>query len=137
VIDPATKTVTTQRTKTANLAIIPLADENLTVNMITGQMKPFVQGWLPTAKSATDTGVRPCAYFSRNAKGPVHFLYVLAPYRLNQSPPVVSVSHTDGAGLLNAVIALAKGGKVSVSLATTEEWIVDGVAGRTLRLAAG
>ncbi|MDR3708977.1 MAG: alginate lyase family protein [Capsulimonadaceae bacterium] len=137
VVDAATNTVTTENKHLANLAIIPLSTADLSARIITGQTQPFVQGWLPTAKSATDTGARPCVYYTRKGTGPVHFLYAFSPYKLGDAPKVASVTPGAGDGPLSALVSLTGGAKIAVSLTASGEMVVDGVGGKPLHFAAG
>ena len=85
-----------------------------------------------------DAGARPCAYFTRQGTGPVHFLYVFSPCPAGGASPVVSVARNPAVTApLAAVLTLASGQKQHVLLAPTGELIVDGIAGKILRLAAG
>ena len=137
-VHPATKAVATQNPDGANLNILPLVTPDLNVRIITGQMQPFVQGWLPETKTMRDAGARPCAYFTRQGTGPVHFLYVFSPCPAGGASPVVSVARNPAVSApLAAVLTLANGQKQHVLLAPTGELIVDGIAGKILRLAAG
>ena len=87
--DPATKRVVSLNENAANLAIVPAADDGLSVEVIRGQEKPFVQGWMP----AGGYKVRPIptAVFKRTATGVTYFVYVFYPLPKNATLPVTVV----------------------------------------------
>jgi len=88
-VDSATKRVLSLNKDAANLAIIPAADAGLSVDIVKGQEKPFVQGWVP----ARGYEVRPIPtpIFKRAATGPVYFVYVFFPLPKGANLPVTSV----------------------------------------------
>lgn len=88
-VDSATKRVLSLNKADANLAIIPAADNGLSVDIVKGQEKPFVQGWMP----AGGYKVRPIptAVFKRTASGVCHFVYVFFPLPTGVKSPVASV----------------------------------------------
>ncbi|MDR3708972.1 MAG: heparinase II/III family protein [Capsulimonadaceae bacterium] len=136
-VDPATLSASTQNEQLANLSIIPLRAPDLTAQVITGQMQPVVQGWLPYGHGQTGAWPRPCVYYTRKGTGPVHFLYAFSPYKLGDAPKVASVTPGAGAGPLSALVSLTGGAKIAVSLTASGEMVVDGVGGKPLHLAAG
>ena len=75
--------------KESNLAIIPLADDRLSVQVISGQDKPIVQGWMP----AGGYNVRPIPTptYSREQSGPASFAYVFYPIAQGKECPISSV----------------------------------------------
>ena len=89
-IEQASLQVHTRR-KDANLTILPLAVAGLEARIVAGQTEPFVQGWLPKAHGRTGADPRPCVYYSVKAVGPVHLIYVFAPYSAGKPCPVASV----------------------------------------------
>jgi hypothetical protein len=82
------KSVVTQN-KESNLAIIPLADDGLSVRVTSGQEKPIVQGWMP----AGGYNVRPIptSTYSREQSGPASFAYVFYPIAQGKECPISSV----------------------------------------------
>jgi len=88
-VDPATKRVITQNDDAANLAIVPVADAELEVEVIKGQEEPFVQGWVP----AGGYRVRPIPtpVFKRKAAGVTYFVYVFYPLPKGARLPVTRV----------------------------------------------
>jgi len=102
VVDSKTKAVRTQNSAGANLTILPLGDEGLSVRIISGQEKPFVQGWLPRQHGLTGAEPRPVVYYARKAVGVTHFLYVFAPARANGQGVV---SEVKSASMKDAVLA--------------------------------
>lgn len=92
-VDAATKRVLSRNEDAANLAIIPARPENLEVEIIKGQEKPFVQGWVP----AGGYRVRPIPtpVFKRTGAGVTYFVYVFYPLPKGTSLPVASVDPID------------------------------------------
>jgi hypothetical protein len=137
VIDPLTLSCATHRTENANLAIVPLVTPDLAAKIITGQYQPFIQGWVPGTKSGADSGARPCVYYTRKGRGPIHFLYAFAPYKIGADPAVSSLNSAPSASALAAEINLADGRKLTVSVDTDGIMTVVGVAGKTLHFEPG
>jgi hypothetical protein len=88
-VDPATKRVLSLNEDAANLAIIPAADAGLSVDIVKGQEKPFVQGWVPAR--GYDVRPIPTPIFKRAATGPAYFVYVFFPLPKGANLPVTSV----------------------------------------------
>ncbi|MFZ2642297.1 MAG: heparinase II/III family protein [Verrucomicrobiia bacterium] len=73
VVDETTKTVRTDNTD-ANLAVVPLAGDGLSVQIVKGKEDEPVQGWAGHPWRAI-----PTAIYAKSGKGVVTFLFVLAP----------------------------------------------------------
>jgi hypothetical protein len=88
-VDEETRSVTTENHDTSNLAIIPPRGDNVSVEIISGQEDPIVQGWIP----AGGYKVRPIPtpIFTRTGKGATWFVYVFYPIPRGQSSPITSV----------------------------------------------
>ena len=86
--DDAAKRVVTQNSD-SNLAIIPLADDGLSLQVISGQGKPIVQGWMPAG--GYDVRPIPTPTFSREQSGPASFVYVFYPTAAGAECPIASV----------------------------------------------
>ncbi|MBI4529959.1 MAG: alginate lyase family protein [Candidatus Latescibacteria bacterium] len=84
-IDRETKIVATANTGAANLAIVPVADASLSVQVVKGQDDP-VQGWANDPWRPVPTAV-----YTRRGRGTIWFAYVLYPTRAGQEVPVASV----------------------------------------------
>ncbi len=82
------KSVVTEN-KESNLAIIPPADDGLSLKVISGQEKPIVQGWMP----AGGYNVRPIpvANYSREQSGQTSFACVFYPIGAGKECPIASV----------------------------------------------
>lgn len=87
-LDWGTKSVVTQNTD-SNLTIIPLADDGLSAQMISGQEKPIVQGWMPAG--GYDVRPIPTAVYIRETSGPTSFAYVFFPIGAGKECPILSV----------------------------------------------
>ncbi len=96
-IDDAARSVVTQN-EDSNLAIIPLADDGLSLQVISGQEKPIVQGWMPAG--GYDVRPIPTPTFSVESAGPVSLAYVFYPIAAGKECPVVKVEKlaVEGAG---------------------------------------
>ena len=88
-VDPTTKRVLSQNADAANIAIVPAVSEGLSVEVIRGQEKPFVQGWTPAG--GYDVRPIPTPVFKRTAAGVTHFVYVFYPLPEGETLPVKSV----------------------------------------------
>lgn len=95
-IDSNTNLVLTKNYQSANLAIIPVIDENLSVKIIRGQKEPFLQGWMPINEN-DNYRVRPLptAVFKKTDKGTSFFVYVFYPLQKEEVLPVNSVKLVD------------------------------------------
>ena len=87
-VDGSSLSVVTQN-KESNLAIIALADEGLRLEVISGQEKPIVQGWMPAG--GYDVRPIPTPTYSREQSGPASFAYVFYPVAEGVECPVKSV----------------------------------------------
>ncbi|MFC1714248.1 heparinase II/III family protein [Candidatus Poribacteria bacterium] len=88
-IDEETNMVETQNTDASNLAIIPPQGDDLTVEIISGQEEPVVQGWVP----AGGYKVRPIPtpIFTKTGKGATWFVYIFYPTPKGEKLPIKSV----------------------------------------------
>ena len=100
-LDEATKSVVTQD-EDSNLAIIPLADDGLRVQVISGQETPIVQGWMPVA-GGYDVRPIPTPTYTREQSGPASFAYVFYPIAAGAACPIKSVSKLAVEGSRDAV----------------------------------
>lgn len=108
-VDFASLSVTAKRPE-AGLSILPLAMDGLSARIISGQMEPFVQGWLPIRHGRRGANPRPCLYFSVRRKGRTDLLYVFAPWRAVSAPPVTSVEPLQEPGaIVGARVRLQNG----------------------------
>lgn len=94
------KSVVTQN-EDSNLAIIPLADDGLGVEVISGQEKPIVQGWMPAG--GYDVRPIPTPTYSREQSGPASFAYVFYPIAAGEQCPIKSVERLTVEGAARAV----------------------------------
>lgn len=92
-IDDASKSVRTTDAKGANLTILPLADDGLSVRIVSGQKEPIVQGWI--RDGAYTCRPIPTPIFSREQSGPSSFAYVFYPTPEGGKCPVVGVDALD------------------------------------------
>jgi hypothetical protein len=88
-VDKETNKVETQNPDASNLAIIPPEDDNLKVEIVSGQEEPVVQGWIP----AGGYKVRPIPtpIFTKAGAGTTWFVYVFYPVAEGQKLPITSV----------------------------------------------
>lgn len=88
-IDGAAKSVHTTDARGANLSIIPLADDKLSVRIVSGQKEPYVQGWI------RDGGYTckpiPTPVFTREQAGPASMAYVFYPTPEGSKCPIAAV----------------------------------------------
>jgi hypothetical protein len=89
-VDAATKSVQSGNRGAANLAIVPLAAEGLSVEIVQGKSDEPVQGWASGPWRAI-----PAAIFSRSAGGPVEFHFVLEPIGKNARAAVRRLEQAD------------------------------------------
>lgn len=82
-------TVVTEYEEGPQLAIVPLVDDELTVDIVQGQVEPHVLGWLPEHPHGVP-GVReaPVARFTRTGDGTLYFVYAFVPTRAGEAPEV-------------------------------------------------
>ena len=92
-----------------NLTLLAFGADS--VQIIKGQKKPAVQGWLPD-RTAGYGGIRPIptAVYSRTARGPVTMLYALCPTPTSAACPVANI-HLAGKTL---TVRLADGQERSI-----------------------
>jgi hypothetical protein len=89
VLDEETNTVQTENPDAGNLAIIPPKGDELSVEIISGQEKPVVQGWIPAGGYKVKP--IPTPIFTKNKKGVTWFVYVFYPVPEGQKLPIISV----------------------------------------------
>jgi hypothetical protein len=106
--DNATGVVVTQHPAGANLALIPVQFDGWQVDLVEGQEKPVVQGWLPTGKHNVLRPV-PTAVYHRTASGEARIAYLLAPLREGEPIPSVTVLPTEGASAVGSFAARIHG----------------------------
>jgi hypothetical protein len=88
-VDSASKAVHTTNTDAANLTIWPVETKDLTVNVISGQEKPIVQGWVPAAGHTCRP--IPTPVFETSGSGAQTIAYVLYPTPAGKKCPVTKV----------------------------------------------
>ncbi len=114
-VDPKTCAVCTLN-ESNNLSIFPLANDGLSVAVVTAQKHPVYQGW-----EADETSLKllptPTPIFTQHCAGPAKFLYVFSPSNAKTPGPVKSVkaTHVDGA-VMAAELELTAGGTANVVL---------------------
>ena len=88
-VNEETNKVETENPDASNLAIIPPKGDDLTVEIISGQEEPVVQGWVP----AGGYKVRPIPtpIFTKTRAGTTWFLYVFYPVPRDRELPITSV----------------------------------------------
>ena len=88
-----TGAVITRNANSSNLAIIPLPDKELSVEIVSGQEEPVVQGWV----NAGDYKVRPIPtpIYKKSAPGVTHFVYVFYPLPQGLDCPIKEVKSVD------------------------------------------
>jgi hypothetical protein len=94
VKDEATLAVTGADAGRANLAIIPANPQGLGVEIVKGQEKPVVQGWVPA--KGYDVRAIPTPVYTRTAAGQVVEPYLLYPLGAGEANPVKAISFRDG-----------------------------------------
>lgn len=115
-VDARTNSVRTNNSG-ANLSIIPLNRDGLSVRVITGQKEPFYQGWIGQADSELIEVPSATPYFTLHCAGPARFLYVFSPSKPGEPGPVKGVTETKVANAeISADIALADGKQDEVAL---------------------
>ena len=92
-VDKETRSVITENPDASNLVIIPPRGDNVSVEIISGQEDPIVQGWIP----AGGYKVRPIPtpIFTRTGAGATWFFYVFYPAPRGQSSPITSVEQLE------------------------------------------
>lgn len=89
-VDAATKSVQSDNRGAANVAIVPLAAEGLSVEIVQGKSDEPVQGWASGPWRAV-----PAVIFSRSAGGPVEFHFVVEPIGKNARAAVRRLEQAD------------------------------------------
>lgn len=89
IVDAETNRVETQNTDSSNLAIIPPLNDDVAVDIISGQEEPVVQGWIPAG--GYDVRPIPTPIFTKTNKGTTWFVYVFYPTPKGQELPIVAV----------------------------------------------
>lgn len=109
--DSTSNAVCTTNKESSNLCIIPLADGDLGVRIVSGQEQPVVQGWLP----AGGYTVRPIptAIFEKKTAGRTSFVYVLYPVAAGAQCPVKQIERLD-------VVSSSGGEAVGVAIRFTD-----------------
>ncbi len=97
-LTPATKAVITKNTDRANIAMVPLAADDLSVRIVQGEREPTMRGWV--FDTSTSMRAVPTPYFRRSGKGPIHTLYVIAPIPAGKKSPVEKVEPANVAGAI-------------------------------------
>lgn len=92
-VDEKTLSVRTDNTGDANLVVVPLQGEGLSVTIVQGQEDEPVQGWASGPWRAI-----PTAIYHKAGAGAVEFHFALEPLRKNASPTVRRLEKT-GTGL--------------------------------------
>lgn len=108
-VDAASKTVRTTDAKGANLTILPMADEGLMVNIISGQEEPIVQGWIRAG--GYECRPIPTPIFELERSGSAAFGYVFYPTPAGIKCPVVKVEPltVQGASAMGMAIRFENG----------------------------
>jgi hypothetical protein len=114
-VDPQTHAVRTLSEST-NLAIFPVARDELNVEVVTGQKHPVYQGWEADENSLKLLPI-PTPIFSQRCAGLAKFLYVFSPAKAGSAGPVKSVKPAvvDGA-VMAANLDLTGGGTARAAL---------------------
>lgn len=76
-VDEASLSVHTSDADSANLAIVPLRSDGLSVRVVSGQEEPVVQGWMP--ERPYKVRPIPTPIFARECPGDTTFLYAFYP----------------------------------------------------------
>ena len=89
IADEKTNKVQTDNADASNLAIIPPLGDDLTVEIISGQEEPVVQGWIPAG--GYEVRPIPTPIFTKTGEGTTWFVYVFYPTPEGKELPVTSV----------------------------------------------
>ncbi len=92
------------------ITILPISEHPIASRIVSAQIQPVVQGWLPKRHGRTGADPRPCVYYTVRASGVVHLLYVFAPAPAGGPCPVTDVRHIPEPGGIAATVSLAEGG---------------------------
>ena len=90
-LDETSLTVVGADPDVANLAIVPLRREGLTVDIIKGQTEPEVQGWVANSTRDEDVSPVPTPIYHRQAVGQWLEPWLLYPLRANEKSPVSAI----------------------------------------------
>jgi len=123
-VDETTKGVRSDNRGAANVAILPLAGEGLSVEIVQGKSDDPVQGW-----SSGPWRAIPAAIYARSASGPVEFHFLLEPTAKNARPAVRRVEKTDS-GLQ---IVFADGPRLEIQSSDDMDAVVVKRAGREVK----
>jgi len=89
----------------SNFGIYGVANTAFSIDVISGQEEPIVQGWIPRGKPYECQPI-PTPVFKAEGKGTVVMSYVLCPIRAGEKSPVVQV---------DTFPASAEGGKAAIA----------------------
>jgi len=89
-IDQRTSAVTTADAGRPALTILPLRTQDMTVRIIKGQTDPEMQGWI--SDHTYDQRPVPTPIFTRKSAGTIQMMYVFAPARTKEPPPILSIT---------------------------------------------
>ena len=103
----SSKAARTANKDSSNLAIIPAADDDLGVHIVSGQEKPVVQGWI--LKGGYETRPLPTAIYEKEQSGPASFQYVFYPTAKDAQCPVTGIKRLDVGSAAGMEIAFADG----------------------------
>jgi len=103
-VDETTKMVITQDPEGSNLAIIPPRDDELKVEIVSGQEEPVVQGWIPAGGYSVKP--IPTAILTKEGKDLTQFLYVLYPIPKGGKCPIKSVERIEVEGKAKGAIGV-------------------------------
>ncbi|MFB0523188.1 MAG: alginate lyase family protein [Candidatus Bathyarchaeia archaeon] len=92
-INETTNMILTQDSEGSNLAIIPPTGDRLTVQIVSGQEEPVVQGWIPAG--GYDVKPIPTAILTNEGTGQIQLLYVLYPIPKGGRCPIKSVERVE------------------------------------------
>lgn len=92
-VNPSTNSVLTHNANASSLAIIPVPREGLTVEIVSGQEEPVVQGW--AGAGGYEVRPIPTPTYRQSARGLTHFAYVFCPIQLGSACPVAEVRSLD------------------------------------------
>ena len=88
-LDKETGIVVTRNSDDSNLAIIPLKEPDLDIEIVSGQEEPVVQGWV--AAGGYDVRAIPTPIYKKSTKGVTHLVYVFYPIPKGEKCPIICV----------------------------------------------
>lgn len=116
IVDENTLTVLTTQADAANIAVVPVDREGLTVRIVKGQEDP-VQGWAPMSRRQPS----PTPVFEKRGPCPQTFVMLLVPYRADEQPDVVAELLDVGVPKHEAVgLRVQRGGRTDILLYSFE-----------------